>query len=432
MVTHVVTYVRSSLLPEGEKPFFLPIFLTIKNTAMKSSVRVLFWLYKSKKNSQGLIPIYMRITLDKDKTEIASGHFIQLAEWNDKKKRVAETTQRGVEINNSLEIQRAKITSIYNQLLSSGEPFTVETIKRKFVGKDEEQVTLLRVVEYHNNQVKSLIGKTYAQRTYDNYYYLANKLKGFLLHNYNRQDVALKMLNHQFLSEFEHYLKTVHNNKTNTVAKSMTNLKTILNLALDMDWMVKNPFRKYKNKKEEPMRTYLTKEEVKTVMESIMPNEHLQTIKDCIVFQIHTGVAYVDLKKLTTVNLITGIDGRPWIELKRQKTGTRSSLPILPAALKILDNYKDHPSRLNDGKLLPVTSNQKMNKQVKKIMEICNISKNISTHSFRRTFATTITLSNGIPIETVSKMLGHCDLKTTATYAKVVDTKISEDMSRLM
>lgn len=405
---------------------------------MKGSIKILFWLYQSKKNSQGLIPIYVRVTLNKQRTEIASGYFVHPTHWNAKKKLVKNSAPQGAEINNALEIQRSKLVSLYNQLLATGEFFTIDTLKKKYLGKDEEQITVLQAIEYHNEKVAVLVGKSYAKGTYDNYVYLANKIKDFLPCQYGKKDMPIKMLNPQFLAEFEQYLRTVHNNKTNTVAKSMTNFKTIINMALDMDWISKDPFRNHKSKKEEPPRTYLSEAEVKVLMNTEMPNHHLQLVKDCMIFQIFTGLAYADLKKLSRSNIVIGVDGNLWIDLRRQKTGTRTALPLLTEAKTILSKYEIYANANNGLRLLPVISNQKMNEQIKNIVEICNrqsetasISKNISTHSLRRTFATTITLSRGVPIETVSKMLGHSDIKTTSIYAKVVDTKISDDMKKL-
>jgi len=406
---------------------------------MKSSIKVLFWLYKSKRNAQGLIPIYIRVTLDKEKIEIASGYFVLLSQWQEKKKRVQESFPEGPAINNALEVQKARIIGLYNQLLSSGDLFTVDTIKKRYLGKDEENISLLQAIEYHNKKVGELVGKSYAQGTYDNYVYLADKVKGFLSQRQGKKDIPLKLLNRQFLSEFEHYLKTFHNNNVNTVAKGMTNFKTIINMALDMEWIVKDPFRRYRNKKEEPERTYLNEEEVAVLLETPMPNKYLQAVKDCMIFQIYTGLAYADLKKLSSSHIVRGIDGEQWIDLRRKKTGTRSALPLLPQAKAILEKHGSQQDRIEEGRLLPVLSNQKMNAQIKRVIELCGlqpgglrIEKNISTHSLRRTFATTITLSKGVPIETVSKMLGHSDLKTTAIYAKVIDRKVSEDMKRLI
>jgi site-specific recombinase XerD len=364
--------------------------------------------------------------------EIATGHFVHLKQWNKRKKRLAENSDTNAEIKKALEIMRMRIISIFNQISTSEESFGLTTIKKMFYGKHEKANSLMKAVEYHNNKVKLLIGKSYAKGTYDNYHYLETKLKSFLMHSLKLRDIPLKNLNHQFISEFENYLKIVHKNGSNTVGKNITNLRTIVNMALDMDWMDKNPFRNYRSKKIEPERTFLTRDEVKTIANAVMPSEHLETIKDCILFQIYTGLSYIDMKNLKIENVVRGIDGLPWIEVKRQKTKTRTSLPILPIAQIIIGKYSHHTIRLQEGRILPVTSNQKMNKQIKTIMRICNIQKRITSHSFRRTFATTITLSNGVPLETVSKMLGHADLKTTSTYAKVVDSKISTDMRKIL
>jgi integrase len=374
---------------------------------MKGSIKVLFWLYKSKKNAQGLMPVYIRITLNREKTETASGYFILESYWNNKKCSVKDSCPQGKEINNALEIQKGKIIAIYNELLSSGGFFSVLNIKRKFLGQDEQHKTLLQAVDYHNKKIESLVGKSYAKGTYDNYIYLADKLAAFVFKNYGKKDLPLEMLGHQFLAEFDQYLRTIHSNKTNTVAKNMSNFKAVINMALDMEWIVKDPFRNHKNKKEEPERTYLTEEEVKMLIDTPMPNGHLQAIKDCMIFQIYTGLAYADLKKLSSSNITRGADGDLWIDLRRQKTGSRTALPLLPEAKVILAKYEELAKTSNGVKLLPVISNQK-------------------------TFATTITLSRGVPIETVSKMLGHSDLKTTAMYAKVIDTKVSFDMQKLM
>jgi len=398
---------------------------------MKDSLRVLFWLFKAKKNKKGLMPIYIRITLNNSKVEIASGHFIQLSQWSKTRKMLIENTQEGIEINNSLAIQKAKIIAIYNQLSAAGSFVTAEDIRKKLVN-NQPKYTVLFALNYHNSKMKELVGKTYSIGTYKNYVYLEDKIKAFIKHAFNRGDILLEQLNYQFLIEFEQYLKTVHNNRQNTVAKNITGFKKIINFSLDMEWMPKDPFRNFKNKKEEPPRTYLTKEEVETVISKAMPNRHLQLVKDLIIFQIFTGIAYSDLRNLTLSNAVTGVDGNKWLDFKRQKTNTRTSLPLLPKALEILIKYADRPAGIDENRVFPLLSNQKMNKQIKKIMAICKIEKNISSHSFRRTFATTITLSNGVPIETVSKMLGHRDIKTTQIYAKVVDTKISNDMKKLM
>lgn len=159
--------------------------------------------------------------------------------------------------------------------------------------------------------------------------------------------------------------------------------------------------------------------------------ERLALVRDIFLFSCYTGLAYIDVKQLTSLNIKIGIDGFKWIFTNRQKTETKSNIPLLPMAEEIIAKYKDQPQCINQGKLLPILSNQKMNAYLKELADMCNINKELTFHIARHTFATTVTLTNGVPIESVSKMLGHRNLKTTQHYAKILDRKVSEDMMNL-
>lgn len=196
-------------------------------------------------------------------------------------------------------------------------------------------------------------------------------------------------------------------------------------------WLEKDPFIKFKMTKKEVIPEFLTEEEVQTMVEKKFGSARINQVRDIFLFCCYTGLAFVDVRKLNVSEIGIGIDGSKWIFTKRQKTATPSRIPLLPIALEILEKYKDHPVCVNSEKVLPVLSNQKYNEYLKEIAEICEIKKNLTTHTARHTFATTITLSNGVPMETVSKMLGHKNLRTTQHYAKILDKKISDDMSLL-
>jgi site-specific recombinase XerD len=188
---------------------------------------------------------------------------------------------------------------------------------------------------------------------------------------------------------------------------------------------------KYNGKVREVEREFLSQEEVLTIYTKQFKTERLNLVKDIFVFSCFTGLAYIDVKNLTKSRINIGIDGGKWIFTHRQKTETASHIPLLPIAEEIIQKYKEHPQCVNEDKLLPVLSNQKMNGYLKEIADICEIDKNLTFHLARHTFATSITLSNGVPIESVSKMLGHKNLRTTQHYAKVLDKKVSEDMAIL-
>jgi len=163
----------------------------------------------------------------------------------------------------------------------------------------------------------------------------------------------------------------------------------------------------------------------------VFATDRLNQVKDIFLFSCFTGLAYSDVKKLSRKNIGIGVDGERWIFINRTKTDTRSNIPLLPIAKALLEKYENHPQAINQEKLLPILSNQKMNSYLKEIADVCEINKELTFHIARHTFATTVTLSNGVPIESVSKMLGHKNLKTTQHYAKILDLKVSDDMKIL-
>jgi len=394
---------------------------------MAITLKVLPWLYRSKTNAEGKAPIYLRMSRGSMRIEVATGYFIKESEWNTRSHTVKSKAPQAKQINDHLQALLSKAFQIYNQLVAEEKPFTLTVIKNKLTGKDKNQTTLLNAIQYHNELVKKGIGRNYAINTYKGYLWFTDKIKSFLMYQYKRTDILLSELNHRFLTEFEHFLYHHLNNQVNTVQKNITQLRKIINLCIDLEWLDKMPFKRIKSKTYTPQRDYLTKDELKTVQDIEISNKRLCTIRDKFIFQCYTGIAFVDLNQLTRFQVVKGIDGEDWIILHRQKTKSRSTIPLLPAAEALIKKYAD----VNRSTLFPVCSNQKFNKYLKELVELCQINKRVTTHTGRRTFATTVTLSNGVPIETVSRMLGHSDLKTTAIYAKVVDSKISNDMQHL-
>lgn len=405
--------------------FFL--LITFKLSPMANILKVLPWLYRSKTNSEGKTPIYLRITKDNKRVEIATGYFIKDSEWNTSTHKVKSTASKSKEINEQLQRQMAKITQIHNQLVANEKPFSIEVLKNKLTGREQKKTTLLNAINYHNELIRKGIGRNYALATYKAYIWFTDKIKSFLNYQYKRTDMLLTELNHRFLTEFEHYLYHILHNQVNTAQKNITQLRKIINLCIDLEWLDRMPFKKMKSRSYTPKRDHLTNEELEALQGIEINNQRLCTIRDKFIFQCYTGIAFIDLNKLTEHQMVKGIDGEDWIILNRQKTKSRSTIPLLPIPKALIEKYKN-PER---STLFPICSNQKFNKYLKELSYLCNINKRITTHTGRRTFATTITLSNGVPIETVSRMLGHSDLKTTAIYAKVVDTKVSEDMQKV-
>jgi integrase len=248
---------------------------------------------------------------------------------------------------------------------------------------------------------------------------------------YNTTDIDIKKIDHEFITDYDFYLRTVRNCNSNSAVKYIKNFGKIIRICIANGWLDKNPFVNYKPKVKEVERIFLSEEELSIVSKKELKTRRLNQVRDIFLFSCYTGLAYADVQKLTKSEIAIGIDGGKWIYTHRKKTDSASHIPILPVAQHILDKYADEPQCLNSGKLLPVLSNQKMNSYLKEIADVCGIEKEFTFHTARHTFATTVTLTNGVPIETVSKMLGHRNLKITQHYAKILDKKVSEDMSAL-
>jgi site-specific recombinase XerD len=251
------------------------------------------------------------------------------------------------------------------------------------------------------------------------------------------EDISLKEINYKFITDFEYFLKSFkpldhHKSLSNNgVMKHMERFRKMVNVALKNEWMEKDPFKAYKMKFTKYERGYLTAKELERIEKKDFEFERLQYVKDLFVFSCYTGLAYTDAMHLSPGSLIRGIDGEHWLITSRQKTGTPVKIPLLPKAKDIIEKYRNNPKSLNDGTLFPNISNQRLNGYLKEIADVCKIDKNLTFHLARHTFATTVTLSNGVPIESVSKMLGHTKITTTQVYAKVIESKLSDDMKLL-
>lgn len=248
---------------------------------------------------------------------------------------------------------------------------------------------------------------------------------------YNISDIDITKIDHAFITDYEFWLRSVRNCVNNTAVKYIKNFNKIIKICLANDWLDKNPFANYKSKVKEVERLFLTEDEIQALMNKEFKTERLILVRDIFLFSCFTGLAYIDVKNLTKSHISIGIDGEKWIFTHRQKTESASKIPILPVTQMIIDKYKNHPECINKDKLLLILTNQKMNAYLKEIADICEIEKDLTFHIARHTFATTVTLTNGVSIESVSKMLGHKNLRTTQHYAKVLDRKVSEDMEVL-
>ncbi len=398
---------------------------------MNTSVSILFYIKRAKANNMGVCPIYVRVTINSKRFEFSTNKFIHPDKWTSEGNKAKGTTEEAKTINKHLDYFKNQIIEAEKKLLKTDQIINSENVKNELFGKSNYQRTLLPIFLDHNNKIKELIGAEYAPGTYERYQTSFKHTKEFLLWKYNLSDIEITKIDHAFIADYEFYLRSVRKCANNTAVKYIKNFSKIIKICIANDWLDKNPFVNYKSKVKEVERVYLSEEELQTIIEKEFVSERLTLVRDIFVFSCYTGLAYIDVKNLTKSHISIGIDGAKWIFTHRQKTESASKIPILPYTQMIIDKYEDHPQSSNSNRLLPILSNQKMNAYLKEISDVCGINKELTFHIARHTFATTITLTNGVPIESVSKMLGHKNLRTTQHYAKVLDRKVSDDMEQL-
>lgn len=385
------------------------------------------------KKEQSTGSIYVRITIEAKRAEISLKKTMPIHLWNTAKGKATGSSRESKILNNYLDDVRIKLTECYRELQLKQDRITPEAIKALFLGDHPDQHTLSELIDYHDLSQFPLLSTS----TRKCYKITKNYILSFLKLKRNTSDIFLSKIDFKFISDFDFYLRTVkpidHHQPLNNngLMKHMQRFRKILNLGVRLEWLTKNPFNAYNVRFDKVERGFLTKYELELIEKKKFSIERLEMIKDLFIFSCYTGLAYTDAINLSISEISIGIDGKKWIYSKREKTQTPLKIPVLQQALEIIEKYKSNPRSVNRGTIFPMVSNQKVNGYLKEIADICEIEKNLTFHLARHTFATTVTLSNGVPIETVSNLLGHKSISTTQIYAKVLENKISEDMTRL-
>jgi integrase/recombinase XerD len=393
---------------------------------------IFFWIHKSRA-IDNLSKVYVRITVDGKRANISLKCKADIRFWDAKRQKAKGTNENSRLLNEYLDQVQSQLIHSYHELRFKKQLITADLIKAKFLGEDETSKTLLDILQYHNRKIEN----TLAPGTIRNFGITENYINRFLSENRKTSDVYLKNLDYQFISDFETFLSgyypTGHPKAMshNTVMKHIQRLRKIVTLAYHLEWIEKDPFIRWKTTFEKINREFLSANELSNLETYNFRLDRLDRVRDLFVFSCYTGISYADIIKLTPLNISFGINGEKWILTKRQKTKTPIKIPILEKAQDILNKYEEHPITQITGTLLPVITNEKLNLYLKEVADAVGITKNLTFHMARHTFATTVTLSNGVPIETVSKLLGHTKIATTQIYAKVLDNKISEDIMNL-
>lgn len=401
---------------------------------MKNNVSTLFYLKKSKNYTVGMVPIYMRITVDGVRKDLSTGKNCDPQYWNAKANRMAGTRQEVKTFNNYLFSLEKQIDQIHSELVVSGKMVSAQSIANKYLGVEEGQEKpreLIEVFQEHNDRVEALIGIDFRKPTLTKYNTTLKHLKSFLVSKYKVSDMLVAKVDNRFIEEFSFYLRATGGCANNTAVKHLKNLSKVMRICVANRWVVYDPFAGHKNKVTKVERAILSEAELKVLAERTFSLERLQVVKDVFLFCCYTGLSFVDIQQLHPSEIRKGDSGQTWVMKRRHKTQVASHIPLLPLAIEIIDRYRGHPKCEIAETVLPVSSNQKMNAYLKEVADLCGIDKHLTFHIARHTFATTVTLGNGIPIESVSKMLGHTDIRTTQIYAKILDHKVAADMASL-
>jgi len=352
---------------------------------------LLFYLKKPKNYEKGLMPIYLRLTIDGIPKEISTARQCEPDRWNSNSGRAYGTTEQVKSLNAFLDALQTKVHNARLRLLEKDQSINSDALMNILKGKKEKSKMLLAVFQEHNNQMKSLVGKDFSPATLERYITSMRHTKSFIQWKYGLDDIDIRQLDFEFVLQYEFWLKTNRHCNHNSAIKYIANFRKIINRSIRMGWLDKDPFVGFKMTKKEVVPEYLSQHELETLNSKKFNSERLNQVRDIFVFCCYTGLAFADVKKLKTSEIGVGIDGSKWIITKRQKTDTISRIPLLPISLEIVERYKNHPVCLNSERVLPVLSNQKYNEYLKEIATLCGINKKMTTHTARHTFATTVT-----------------------------------------
>ncbi len=394
-----------------------------------NKLSILFLLQKVRINKQGKCPIRCRVTYNEGRHEFATGLLINPNTWYSKLQQTKPPNEENNFVNTQLSLIKNKINQAFLFLQMKGSNFDVTDLYLIYKGeKPKKEKGVLETYTEYNMKIEKLIGKDIEQVTYDKYVESFNHLADFIKFNFKSNDIKLKDVKSNFLDDYDYYLKTQKGkNKQglsqSTINKAIQRFRKTLKYAISEGYLEKDPFIMHTSKVVKKNIIFLTNEELLKLEKHQFKTERIQTIKELFLFCCYTGLAFKEMSLLKKSDIITGFDNNLWLVVNRSKTDRDYKVPLLPMAQRILQNYNNENAEL----VFPKMSNQKFNEYLKEIADIIGISKNLTHHIARKTFASTVLLYNDVPMEIVSELLGHSKLSTTQEhYAKVVNSKLSQ------
>ncbi|WP_163397490.1 site-specific integrase [Flavobacterium fluviatile] len=397
---------------------------------LENSFGLVFFL-KIPRNESKIRTVYFRITVDSIPKEASTKRKWDITRWDQKAERAVGLKEDAKSLNFFLDSLTLKINEIKTEMMYSGKSITAEKIMDHVLGRIAPRVKVLEEFQKHNDEMKALLGKGYAKGTLDRFTITKNHLTAFIKFKFKKDNIEFTDLNLEFVKDFEFYLRTVRDCSNNTTLKYIANFKKIVIRAIDKELITKDPFKNFKGRKTKLVKKPLTTQELYELERHYFTTDRLNVVRDVFVFQCYTGLAYIDAYQLKKTDIKEGIDGNLWIMSERQKTNSSFNVPLLPQALKIVEKYKEHPLCIQRGTVLPVSSNQKMNEYLKEVAVLCGFPFTLNTHMARRTFGSTVTLNNNVPINVVKELLGHSSVKQTEAYAITEQVTIGREMSIL-
>ena len=394
---------------------------------MKSIFRTVFYLRSNYVNKEGKTPVMLRIYLNNERLCIGSaGVAVEQNQWDSTRERVKGRNTEALSMNLQLDSIQNDLQTIYRKLEMTDD-LCLERIKSEYLGRQDNVCTLMQLFEKHNTDIQEQVGVSVSVATLQKYNVCKKHFAAFLNEKYKRCDIRLSELTFTVIHDFDIYLRTTAGQNPNTATKTMKTFKTITILGRKMGVLNHDPFINHHFHLEPVNRGFLTDEEIMKIANKDFGINRLELVRDVFIFSCFTGLAYIDVSNLTPDNIVT-LDDKQWIMTKRQKTSVETNVLLLDIPKRIITKYGHKTYR--DGKLLPVLTNQKINAYLKEIADLCGIKKRLTFHLARHTFAT-MSLSKGVPMESVSKMLGHTNIKTTQIYARITNKKIEHDMEQL-
>ncbi|HEY4325177.1 MAG TPA: site-specific integrase [Mucilaginibacter sp.] len=386
---------------------------------------------KKEKAKDGKTNIYAYITINKERALFALKRYVNVDQWDKGHGCLKVKAPEAKEVNSYLEEVKFTITTYYQQLQIASKEVTPQLLKSMFLGdQTEDTYSLSKLMDYHYETASAAL----TWSTLKHYAVTRRYLERFLREKKHTTDIRIHDIDYKFIVDFETFLRNYKpadhyqplNN--NGVMKHLIRLRKMTTLAFKLGWISKDPFKNYKFRYRKVETAFLSGIELQAIQQHEFASESLIVIRDYFLFACYTGLSFVDLMNLQERNIVNGDDGGKWLKLFRQKSNEPTNIPLLPPALAIIKKYKDNPRSITQGTIFPTLTNQKTNMHLKEVAKIIGIKKKLTFGVARHTFATTITLANNVPIETVSKMMGHTKIATTQIYARVLLKKISDDM----